>query len=513
MQAYKHLEERYAKIGALRQIDSLLGWDRSVLMPEKGVDQRARQVEVLNVLIHEMQTDPQVGEWLAKTDRKALDEWQRANVAVMEWLYRHATALPAHLVAKKMNQQTKTEAIWRKARAASDFGMVRDDLARLLDIVREQAAVKSQKLGKPPYDALMDPYAPGMTSAEVDVVFDDIAAFLPKFLDDVMAHQRPPLPFRAEFPQPVQEKLARRLCEALGFGFDWGRLDASAHPFSMGIGDDVRITTRYDEKNFDSALQAAAHEAGHGFYDRYTPRAWQHQPVGASQNMGMAIHESQSLALDMQLYRSREFWQWFAPVVKEAFGGAGPEWDAENVYRHITKVERGFIRVEADEVTYPAHVILRYRLEKAMVEGKLEVKDLPAAWNDGMKQLIGAAPPDDRRGCLQDIHWYFGAFGYFPAYALGAFTAAQFADRLKRDAPDAMARAAQGDFAPFTGWLRDNVQAKACLHRPQELIEKVTGERLSTRFYKKHVTERYLEKEYGEGSCSATSAPEAKRRA
>lgn len=513
MQAYKHLEERFAKLTALRQIDSLLGWDRSVLMPEKGVDQRARQLEVLSVIMHEMQTDPKVGEWLSKTDRAALNDWQKANVAVMEWIYGHATALPAHLVAKKMSQQIKTEAVWRKAREQSDFKMVQDDLARLLDIVREQAEVKSKKLGKPLYDVLMDPYAPDMTSQDVDAIFDDIAAFIPKFLDDVLARQKEPLPFKGEFPQAQQERLARQLCEALGFTFDWGRLDASAHPFSTGIGDDVRITTRYNVKDFVPAMQATAHEAGHGFYDRFTPREWHAQPVGASQNMGMAIHESQSLAIDMQLFRSREFWHWFGPLAQKNFDGKGPEWTTENLYAHATRVARGFIRVEADEVTYPAHVILRYRLEKAMVEGSLEVKDLPAAWNDGMKELIGAPPPDDRRGCLQDIHWYFGAFGYFPAYALGAFTAAQFVDKLKQDVPDAFAKAAEGKFEPFTGWLRDNVQAKACLYRPQELIEKVTGQKLSTRFYKKHVTERYLGKAYEDGSCSATSAQEAKRRA
>lgn len=512
MQAYKDLEDRFGKIMALRQIDALLDWDKSVLMPEKGVNQRARQVETLNVIIHEMQTDPRVGEWLAKVDKKDLSDWQRANVDIISWIYGHATALPAALVAKKMNQETKTEVIWRKARAESNFKLVQDDLARLLDIVREQAEVKGKKFGKQPYEALMDSYAPHMTVAEVDAIFEDVAGFIPKFLDDVLAHQQKPLPLKGPFPQAIQEQLGRQLCEALGFNFTWGRLDTSTHPFSTGIGDDVRITTRYNENDFVNALQAVAHEAGHGFYDRHTPAEWHHQPVGSSNNMGMAIHESQSLSLDMQLARSREYWQWFTPVIQKAFNASGPEWTAENVYRHATLVERGFIRVEADEVTYPAHVIMRYRLEKRMVEGKLEVKDLPDAWNAEMKSLLGVEPPDDRRGCLQDIHWYFGAFGYFPAYALGAFTAAQLVAKMKQDLPNVMDGVKGGDFAPFTGWLRDNVQRKACLYKPQELIERVTGQKMSTHFFKKHVTERYLEKAY-EGQCSATSAQEEKRRA
>lgn len=492
MQAYQKLEERFDQIMTFKQIDSLLDWDRSVFMPEEGVDQRARQVELLNVKIHEMQTDPAIGEWLAKVERKNLDPWQAANVRVMEWLYNHATAVPAHLVAQKMNQETRTEMIWRKARADSNFKAVEQELSKLLDIVREHAAVKSKKLNLPAYDALMDAYAPGMSVADVDGVFDDVAAFLPGFLDDVLHAQKDPLPIAGPFDLQKQQALCQKVAAMLGFDPKWGRLDISLHPFSSGHGHDVRITTRYKEDDFADSLQGVAHEAGHGLYDRYTPAAWHHQPVGASQNMGMAIHESQSLSLDMQLGRSLEYWQYLAPHVQQTFGGAGDAWSAENIYRNVTRVARSFIRVEADEVTYPAHVILRYRLEKAMVEGKLEVKDLPDAWNAEMEKLIGVAPPDDRRGCLQDIHWYFGAFGYFPAYALGAFIAAQFADKMKRDIPDVMQQVAGGNIAAFTGWLKTNVQEKGCLHTPPKLIEEVTGEKMSTRFWKQHVTDRYL---------------------
>ncbi len=513
MQAYKQLEERFGRLTALREISSFLSWDRSVLMPEKGVDQRARQMEILSVLIHDLQTADEVGEWLAQVDRKKLGDWQRANIDVMEWLYNHATAVPAALVAKKMNQETRTEVLWRQARAESNFAMVRDELARLLDIVREHAEVKGKKLKKPAYDALMDSYVPHMTSLEVDAVFDDVAAFIPGFLTAALEYQKEPLPIKGPYPRDRQEQLGRDLCGTLGFDFKWGRLDTSTHPFSMGIGDDVRITTRYNEDEFITAMQAVAHEAGHGFYDRHTPKEWHQQPVGASQNMGMGIHESQSLSIDMQLYRSRDFWEFFAPRVQKILGKSGAEYSAENLYRHATRARRGFIRVEADEITYPAHVILRYRLEKKMVEGKLEVKDLPEAWNAAMKELIGAVPPNDKLGCLQDIHWYSGAFGYFPSYALGAIIAAQLVDKMKRDIPDVMAQVRQGNIAPYTGWLRDNVQAKGCLYRPQELIEKATGAKMSTHFFKKHLTERYLEKAYGGEACSDTSAPGAKRRA
>lgn len=508
MQAYKRLEERFAQLTALRQIDSLLDWDRSVLMPEKGGELRAQQVAALNVLIHEKMTDPQVGDWLAKTDRKSLNDWQRANVEMMEWLYAHETALPAALIEKKMLQETKTELVWRRARAESDFGVVRDDLARLLDIVREQARVKGAALKKPAYDAMMDGYAPHMTSKEVDVIFDDLAQFLPPFISAVLEVQKDPVDFPA-VPVEKQQQFGRQLAEFLGFDASWGRLDVSAHPFSMGVGGDVRITTRYNENDFMNSIQGVAHEAGHGFYDRHTPAEWWHQPVGRSQNMGMVIHESQSLSLDMQLGRCREYWEFLSPHLQKAFGVSGPAWSGDNLYRHAVRVERGFIRVDADEVTYPAHVILRYRLEKSMVEGKLEIRDLPEAWNAGMETLIGAAPPNDKLGCLQDIHWYSGAFGYFPAYALGALAAAQFVSKMRQDIPAIGEHIRRGDFGVFVGWLRDNVQSKACLYKPQELIEKVTGEKMSAHYFKKHLHERYMEG----ATCSTTSARGEKRRA
>lgn len=508
MEAYQRLEKQFGDLLQLKQVEVLLDWDRSVMMPEAGGDARARQMALMNVLMHERLTDPKVAQWLKSVDRKPLNEWQQANVEMMEWLHAHETALTAEQVEKKTFQENKTELVWRRARAESNFKLVQDDLSRLVDLVREQAAAKSKRLGKPAYESLMDSYAPHMTVPEVDAIFDDLAAFLPGFITSVIDSQQDPLPLPA-VPVEKQEKFGQQLAQMLGFERSWSRLDVSAHPFSMGIGGDVRITTRYNENDFMNSIQGVTHECGHGFYDHNTPAEWQHQPVGRSQNMGMAIHESQSLSLDMQLGRSRAYWDALSPHLQKAFGVSGPEWSGENLYRHATRVERGFIRVDADEVTYPAHVILRYRLERKMVEGTLEVKDLPHAWNAEMQALLGVTPPDDRRGCLQDIHWYSGAFGYFPAYALGAIIAAQFVCKMRRDQPGIEARVAQGDFGAFVGWLKDNVQRHACLYKPQDLIRKVTGEGLSAHYFKKHLHERYL----GGEKCSTTSAQDQKRRA
>lgn len=509
MQAYKNLEAHFERIVALRSIDAVLNWDKSVMMPQEGSRQRAHELGVLSIQIHELQTDPRIGDWLAAVDRKTLSPWQAANITIMERLYTHATAVPADLIAKKTELETKTEVIWRQARADSDFRRVAPDLENLLGVVRDIAGAKSAKMNIPVYDALMDPYVPGMTYAEVGAVFDDFSAFLPRFLDEVISSQKEPLPLPEKIPVHVQEQLGRKIAAWLGFDFVRGRLDVSTHPFSTGVGDDIRITARYRDDDFTAAIQSIVHETGHGLFDRYTPQEWHRQPVGLSNSMGMAIHESQSLSLDMQLQRSPEFWEFLAPHVQAHFSVSGPAWSAENLYRLVTKVERGFIRVESDEVTYPAHVILRTRFEKEMIEGKLNVKDLPEAWNAGMKELLGVTPPNDRLGCLQDIHWYSGHFGYFPAYALGAMIAAQFVDKMRRDIPNVFDQARAGHFGIFTGWLKDNVQSQCCLYQPQELIQRASGAPFSVQFFKNHLSQRYL----GKPLCQTTSVPGEKRRA
>lgn len=493
MDHYAKLESHFGDITTLKQIDSLLDWDRSVMMPERGIDQRARQVAVLNVKIHDMQTDPRVGDWLAGVNENALGDWQRANLRVMRDHYRQATAVGAELIERKMLQETKTEMVWRRARAENDFALVLPELEKLFAIVREYAQARAAALDVPDYDALMVHYVPGMSSADVDVIFDELAGFLPDFTQRAIDRQQSPLPLPAPFDRGRQQAAGRKLADLLGFTQDWSRLDVSAHPFSSGIGGDVRITARYSDNDFINALQAVAHEAGHGFYDHNTPAEWSGQPVGISGNMGMAIHESQSLGVEMQMGRSRAYWDFLAPHLRDVFGGEGAAWSGENLYRHATRVSRGFIRFEADEITYPAHVILRYRLEKQLVEGKLALRDLPEAWNAQMKELVGVVPPTDTLGCLQDIHWHMGAVGYFPAYALGAVIAAQFTAQLRKEVPDLDARVLRGDFEAYIGWMRDKVHRQACLYRPAELIERVTGEKLTARHLRAHLQARYLE--------------------
>ena len=493
--SYEALEDRFALIGTLREAARMLSWDRSVNMPPKGAPARAEQLAALQLVGHEKITDPAMPDLLdAAAEEVADDPWRAANLREMRRRWVHATALDAKLIGAMAKADSECEMVWREARPNADYPAVEPYLRTVLDLVREAGQARGAALGCPVYDALMDVYEPGARTDRVDALFADLASFLPGFLDRVLeaqAGEAPPLPMKGPFPVEAQHALGERLMRQLGFDFDGGRLDVSLHPFSSGVHDDVRITTRYDAADFTQSVMAVLHETGHALYSKGLPRDWRRQPVGGAR--GMAAHESQSLIVEMQACRSAEFIGFLAPLLRQALGGKGPAWSAGNLRRHYRRVARSFIRVDADEVTYPAHVILRYRLERRLIGGDLSLDDLPDAWSDGLDSLLGIRPPDDASGCLQDIHWYSGTWGYFPTYALGALAAAQlFAAALaaRPDIPDALAA---GDFAPLLGWLGEAVHRKASLPAStDDLLREATGAALGTAAFKAHLQRRYL---------------------
>ncbi len=492
--AYGRLEAIFRKAGILGDTLSVLHWDMSTMMPEGGAEARADQLALLKSLAHETVTAPDIPELLDRAEAEVSDPWERANLREMRREWVHAAAVPADLVEAIAKAESACEMLWRQARPAADFALVAPSLKTLLGLVRQAAQAKAEALGVSLYDALLDQYEPDGRSADIDAVFADLEGFLPDFigraLDAQAARPAPRLP-AGPFPTDVQRSLGIQFMTALGFDFAHGRIDTSFHPFCGGYPDDTRITTRYDEADFTSALMGVIHETGHALYEFGLPGGrWRHQPVGRAR--GMQMHESQSLLMEMQACRSREFTGWAAPRLAQAFGGSGPDWDAENLYRLGIRVERGFIRVDADEVTYPAHVIIRYRLEKALVEGGMEVDDLPAAWNEGYARLLGITPPDDRLGCLQDIHWYGGAWGYFPTYTLGAMTAAQLFDAARRADHSILPAIGAGDFGPLRTWLRANVHGLGSSLSTGELLVRATGRALDAGVFKAHLKDRYL---------------------
>ena len=499
MTAYEALERKFRRLNALREAAGVLHWDMSAMMPKGGAEARSEQLSALELTCHELLSGAETAELLAEAEAGAeqgaegLDPWRRANLREMRRTWRHETALEPGLVEALTKAQHRCEMAWREARPASDFAAVLPLFTALLELVRESAAAKADTLGRAPYDALLDQFEPGGSAARIEAIFADIAAFLPDFLDKVLARQAArPAPVAPEGPFPIakQEALARRLMRGVGFDFEHGRLDVSLHPFCGGVPDDVRITTRYDEADFTGALMGVLHETGHAMYERGLPAEWRFQPVGAAG--GMALHESQSLIVEMQACRSPAFVGHLAPLARAAFGGDGPVWEADNLFGLMTRVEPGFIRVDADEVTYPAHIVLRTRLERALIAGDLASAELPGAWNDGMKELLDLTVPEDRLGCLQDIHWYDGAWGYFPTYTLGAMAAAQLFAAAKAAVPEIPAAIGRGDFAPLMAWLRENVHAHGALYTTDELLERATGTPLDPAVFKAHLSARYL---------------------
>jgi len=492
MTPYERLHARFSRLSTLSEVSEMLGWDAAAIMPPGGAAARGDQMAVLAGVAHGMLTAPDLGEDLAQAETPD-DPWQAANLELMRQSHARATALPADLVEAQARANSACERVWRDARAQADFATVAPYLEEVVSLVRERASALSDRLGMAPYDALMDGFQRGITVADVLPIFDRVEHFLGQALPRVEARQaRSPAPIRLSgcFPADAQEALCRRLAQRAGLDFAHARLDRSLHPFCGGTPSDVRITTRYDETDPAPAMLGVLHETGHALYERGLPLPWARQPVGMA--AGMAAHESQSLIIEMQACRSDPYLGWLSNELVSTFKGQGPAWAPANLARLWRRVERGFIRVDADEMTYPAHVIVRFRLERALVSGDLAVRDLPGAWAYGMQTLLGITPPDDRLGCLQDIHWYEGLFGYFPAYTLGAMAAAQLMAAARAALPDLDRSLAQGDLSPLVGWLRIHVHAHGSRLGFNDLLKAATGRKLDPADFEAHLTQRYL---------------------
>jgi len=495
MTPYEKLCAHFARLANLNGAAAVLHWDAAAMMPRGGAGARAEQLATLSLLGHEMLCAGEIGDLLGEAEDAELGPWETANLREMASKRRHATALPGDLVTAMSRAGSACEMVWRTAREADDFAALRPYLETVVSLTIEAAAAKGAAFVCAPYDALLSQYEPGLRAVDIDRHFDALAEFLPRLLDRVLDHQSPPPAAPETMAAATQEAISRRLLDALGFYFEHGRLDVSLHPFTGGVADDVRLTTRYDEADPLGSLYPALHEGGHGMYERGLPPEWRLQPVG--QAMGMAVHESQSLLVEMQVCRGDAFLSFLAPLLAEFGGVSGPAWEGPGLAQRVRHVARSLIRVEADEVTYPLHIIHRYRLEVALLSGELAVADLPGAWRDGMRELVGIdVPPDvltDRDGCMQDIHWMDGAFGYFPTYTLGAMAAAQIYRAAAEALPDLADNLSQGDFKPLMTWLAHNVHSQGRLHpSADELLIAVTGAPLNSAIFREHLEKRYL---------------------
>jgi carboxypeptidase Taq len=490
--AYEELSSTWTRLHHLGHLQAIASWDRSAMMPPKGSEARSHALAEMSALLHRMRTDPRLAELLGRAEGESLEALQRANLAEMRREWRNSNALPESLVQATELATARCEHAWRSQRPANDWPGFAANLREVLRLAREAAQHLSQQLGLAPYDALMDQYEPGMTSAEVDRLFGDLQQWLPDLVRrarERQARETVVLP-SGPFPKATQRALGLDVMALLGFDFDAGRLDESAHPFSGGVPEDTRLTTRYREDDLMQSLMGTIHETGHARYEQNLPRELLGQPVGNARSMG--IHESQSLSFEMQLGRSRAFAELLAPLLVKHFG-AQPAFEPGNLHMVMTRVKPGFIRVDADELTYPAHVILRYRIERQLIEGAIEVDDIPALWDDAMASLLGVDTRGNYRdGCMQDVHWAGGSFGYFPCYTLGAMYAAQWFAAIRAQWPDLDERIARGELAPVFDWLRENIWAQASRWSSSELAVRASGEALNPVHFRRHLEARYL---------------------
>ncbi|MFS2225743.1 carboxypeptidase M32 [Pantoea sp. B65] len=490
--AYQHLTNTFRRLSRFGHLAAIAGWDMQTMMPAGGSRARGEALAELSVLQHEILTAKQVGSWLEQAQAESLNDVEAANLFEMRRAWQQASLLPAALVEAKSIAGSRCEHAWRQQRPANDWPGFAANLKEVVRLSREEAEIRSQANNCSRYDALLDLFEPGMTSARLDQTFGDLTQWLPDLLQRIVAKQaqepveRPVGPFAVE----AQRQLGLSIMQQLGFDFNAGRLDVSAHPFCGGVPEDVRITTRYKEDQFLSAMMGVIHETGHARYEQNLPKQWAGQPVAHARST--AIHESQSLFFEMQLSRSAEFLQLILPQVVAQMG-AQPALNADNFVRLNQRVKPGLIRVDADEVSYPAHVILRYEIERALIGGEIEVEDIPAIWQEKMQAWLGIDTSGNYRdGCMQDIHWTDGAFGYFPTYTLGAMYAAQLFQAVKRALPQLESQIRSGDLQPMFDWLQQNIWQHGSRFSTRQLITHASGEDLNPLYFRQHLENRYL---------------------
>ncbi|MDA0902654.1 MAG: carboxypeptidase M32 [Proteobacteria bacterium] len=473
MTNYQQLKAIFQCYYSLDQINGILSWDRQVMMPKKGFEIRKAQQILLDDLANETICDPNVGQLIADCDPSNLSAFEQRDFALMKKIFIHKTAIPQKLQQSFTKLGLETEFIWAEAKANNDFKNFNKSFKKLVEMVREIASIKSEILGVTAYEALIDQYDEGRKEQELDELFAKLSKDLPPLIDQIIAQQQQPTQFLNDYPIALQKQLGLKIMKQFGADDSWCRADESAHPFSSSEPGDGRITTRYIKGDFISGLMAFIHETGHALYDNNRPLATMFQPIGQFQ--GMALHESQSLFLEMQIGRSRSFCEFLAPQICEIFSLKSSACNAQTLFNNINFVQKSYIRVDADEATYPLHVMLRYEIEKALIYKEVETDDLPEIWNEKLAKYLGLNAPEISKGVLQDIHWSDGTFGYFPTYSLGAIYAANIAVRVKQLIPNYDALIAQGQFGQIINCLKEHIHQKAASKNAQQIVQDFCG--------------------------------------
>lgn len=513
MRFYDKLTKHYKKISHFNHLAAICGWDQAAMMPSGGAKARSEAMAELSVHIHQLNTQPQLADWFASAGEETLSQHEAASLREMRRQWQLANVLPEELVQAKSLAGSKCEHAWRTQRKENDWQGYAKNWQEVVTLSQEEAAIRAEATGLSPYDAMLDIYEPGTSSHSLDALFSDVKSWLPSLIDQVIDKQSKEQVIVPQGPFAIdkQKAMGKTIMQLLQFDFSHGRLDESVHPFCGGVPQDVRLTTRYDESDFIQALMGIVHETGHARYEQGLPEDLAGLPVGEARSMG--IHESQSLFFEMQLGRSAGFIKRLASLASEQFSNQDNNaYSADNFHKLYTRVEKGFIRVDADELTYPAHAILRYEIERDLINKQINHADLPELWDSKMQAYLGLSTKGNykdgcmqdihwtdgeckvhnyKNGCLQDIHWTQGAFGYFPSYTLGAMYAAQFMVAMRKTV-DVDAAIRSGDLSPIFNWLSTNIWSKGSLLTTDELVKQATGETLNPKHFREHLTNRYL---------------------
>jgi len=486
---YERLEQKVRKIINLEETVEILHWDQEVMMPEGGSKARAQQLSTISGIQHELLVSDELGNIIEGLEDKDLSEEQKAVLREIRREHNRSKKVDSELVEKISEQSSTTLESWKKAREENDFSIVESELKQLVELKREYADQINPD--KEPYKVLFSDYEPYIRFETMEKIMERLKEELVPVIEEIrQSDVEIGNVFEAEVPEKQQEKLNQEILDVLGYNLDRGRLDVSEHPFTVGNQFDARITTRYSENDVSKSLMPTIHEFGHALYELGLPQESYGLPTGQSRDL--SIHESQSRLWENHVGRSKEFWQGILPKLKQV--EVLEDLTAEESYRSINRVrEDNLIRVEADELTYHLHIALRFELERQLINGEIEVSELPELWNDKMDELLGIRPEDDLEGVLQDIHWFQGSIGYFTTYSLGSVISAQLYSSLEEDISGLDQKIKENNFSELKEWLRENIHQNGKLYKTEKLVEKATGEKPTADYFL-----NYIENKYGE---------------
>jgi carboxypeptidase Taq len=497
--AYNELLSKTKDMTVLGTAEGIIHWDMETMMPPGAVEQRSLQLSLLTRIHHKMSTDPEIGKLLATVQANpeydALGQAEKRNVYLINKSYREQTSLPEKLVAELAKQEAVTVNVWKKAKAQKNFSLFKPDLQKLLHLSREAAEILMKvKETKTPYEALIDNFEPKMTATKITETFNQLQDGLKHLISKIQSSQIKPDTAMLHLPVPAenQRRIAQLLTQTLGYdtasATAHGRIDETEHPFTTGYYDDVRITTHYYPNNFASSIFSVLHESGHALYEQNLNPEWKYQPVGSTCSYG--VHESQSRFYENLIGRSKEFWTGFMPKLKKAAPSLA-NLELDEFVEAINKVELSKIRIEADEVTYNLHVIVRFEIERDLFADKITVNELPEVWDQKYADYLGVKVQNDSEGVMQDTHWASGLYGYFPSYTLGNIYGGQMAATVTKDLPGWRSQLAAGKMTQLNEWLKRNIHSQSDLYDPEELIKKATGRKLNSEAYLSYLIEKY----------------------